>query len=150
MCHVLRALASYSAVTLLCLGASVGCGDDAVGSSNEALGALESLGEYAVTETTCGAHWSGVFALSANRVAQHGQGTDQLFVEPADPASPANRGRGSLAADGNFSLQISFDVDDQFLVYQCTGALDEHAILMQCDMDGQPRCNLAFAVEDGM
>jgi hypothetical protein len=132
---------------LLLVGAAVfGCTDSADDGA-AAGGALEALGEYVVTSNTCGEHWEGTYALSANRIAQFGQGTDQLFVEPTDPSSPANRGRGDLADGGNLSLQISFDLDGAFVVYDCTGARDIQAVLMECSAMGKPTCYLGFGAE---
>lgn len=134
---------------LVCLaalmaGTALGCGDPAADGTGESVGALEALGEYIVTSNTCGPHWEGAYAFSVNRIAQFGQGTDQLFIEPTDPSSPANRGRGDLGERGDFSLQISFSVDGQLLVYECSGALDSQAALVDCEAVGQGSCYLAF------
>ena len=116
----------------------------------EAAGALESLGEYEVGNyNTCGTHWDGIYTVSANRVAQYGGGTDQLFFEPADPSSAAERGRGSLAPgpmglSQNVSLQIRFVVGSDPILYDCHGGLTGSSMLLECD-SGESRCHLALS-----
>ena len=110
-------------------------------------GDLEALGEYEVDHNTCGPHWDGVYALSANRIAQYGAGSDQLFLEPADPSSPAERGRGRLTKGhmlgATLSLQIRFHVDGESILYDCSGEYSRSALLMSCD-SGDSACHLSL------
>ena len=112
----------------------------------EVFGELDLLGNFTVTQNSCGEFFAGTYQAARSRTPVESSTDLALILEPTNPGSLVVDGIGGVEMDGSLGMSFHAQLPSDFVQYNCVGTFDGNSIALMCsDPDhGIVDCQLAF------